>query len=97
MNNKEINEYNKEVNKIADQLNVEFESYKVEVLNYDLENTDIRHDGVHPNLHQKNKMVATLRNHSETECLKLLNKRGLFGTNSTKAQKSFYTHERRMK
>ena len=63
VNNKEINEYNKEVDSIADQLNGEFQSCKVNVLNYDLENTDIRHDGVHPNLHGINKIVATLRNH----------------------------------
>ena len=63
MNNKEINEYNKEVNNIADQLNCELQSCKVNVLNYDLENTDKRHDGVRPNLHGIIKMVATLRNH----------------------------------
>ena len=63
VNNKEINEYNKEIDSIADQLNGEFQSCKVNVLNYDLENTDIRHDGVHPNLHGINKIVATLRNH----------------------------------
>ena len=60
VNNKEINEYNKEVDSIADQLIGEFQSCKVNVLNYDLENTDIRHDGVHPNLHGINKIVATL-------------------------------------
>ena len=63
VNDKEINENNKEVNNIADQLNGEFQSCKQNVLNYDLENTDIRPDGVHPNLHGTNKMVATLRNH----------------------------------
>ena len=63
MNNTEINAYNKDVRNIADQLNGEFQSCKVNVLNYDLENTDIRHDGVHPNLHGNNEMVATLRNH----------------------------------
>ena len=63
MNDKEINENNKEVNNIAHQLNVEFQSCKENVLNYDMENTDIRHDGVHPNLNGISKMVATLRNH----------------------------------
>ena len=63
MNNKEINEYNREVNNIADQLNCEFQPCKTNVLKYDLENTDIRLDGVHPNLHGIIKMVATLRNH----------------------------------
>ena len=63
VNNKEISEYDKKVNNIADQFNGEFQSCKTNFLNYDLENTDIRHDGVHPNLHDINQMVATLRNH----------------------------------
>ena len=50
MNNKEINDNNKDVNNITDQLNGEFQSCKVNVLNYDVENRDIRNDGVHPNL-----------------------------------------------
>ena len=59
VNNKEINEYKKEVNNIADELNGDFQSCKVNILNCDLENTDIRPDGVHPNLHGINKMVLT--------------------------------------
>ena len=51
VNKKEINENNKEVNNTADQLNGEFQSCKVNVPNYDLENRDVRHDGVHSNLH----------------------------------------------
>ena len=58
-----MKEYNKEVNNIADQFNGEFKSCKVNALNYDLENTDIRNDGVHPNLQRIHKIVATLRTH----------------------------------
>ena len=63
VNNKEINEYNKKINNIADQLNGEFQSCYVSALYYDLENTDIRHDGIHPNLLGNKKLVATMRNH----------------------------------
>ena len=40
-----MNEYNKEGNNIADQFNGEFQSCKINVLNHELENKDIRHDG----------------------------------------------------
>ena len=52
-----------EINNTPDLLIGEFQLCKLKILNYDLENLDLRHGIVHHNLHGNNKKATILRNH----------------------------------
>ena len=62
-NNNEINKFNRALDDIADGLRGEFQNTDIKVLDYNLENVDIRMDGIHPNHNGIQKMVFSLRNY----------------------------------
>ena len=62
-NNIEIDKFNKELEDMADCIRVEHQSIDIQVLDYQLENKDIRSDGIHPTESGVQKMVFCLRNY----------------------------------
>ena len=61
--NNEINKFNRALDDIADDLSGEFQNTDIKGLDYNLENVDIRMDGIHPNHNGIQKMVFSLRNY----------------------------------
>ena len=62
-NNNEITKFNQALDDIADGLSGEFQNTDIKVLDYNLEKTYIRNDGIHSDQNGIQKMVFSLRNY----------------------------------